>query len=198
MSQLDGPSDTGLPASSTNSIFKDTNELESGDNAPRRVIIRPSEIGRTGSPNERGVTAYHNNDYNQARREFQIACNNGTIYACVNLAGIFANLQDYTRARELYLKACNGGVFYACRKLGQLYENAKGGPQDYALARGFYERACDGGGKYDCSYLGRLTFLGLGGEQDQIKGENLLRTACTKNGDTLSCVFLSELGLEQP
>ncbi|ETD24248.1 tetratricopeptide repeat protein [Helicobacter macacae] len=99
-------------------------------------------------------------DYYNAKKYYEIACNkgNGDIHqsgSCFNLGN---NLyykgqgvrQDYAKAAELWKKACDMKNGDACNGLGVLYAKGQGVRQNLSTAKQYYGKACDLGNQVGC------------------------------------------------
>lgn len=98
-------------------------------------------------------------DYYNAKKYFEIACNNGNdeylqAVSCYNLGFMYSNgegvYQDYNKARELYKKACDLKEGVACNNLGGLYYEGQGVRQNLSTAKQYYGKACDLGEQLGC------------------------------------------------
>lgn len=103
----------------------------------------------------KGVTAYDENNYAQARKFFEQACNSGVADGCYGLGVMFergkGGKQDEIQARSLYDQACQGGHTNGCYNLGVAFEQGIGGKKDKAQARLLYEIACKAGIARSCT-----------------------------------------------
>lgn len=106
MMHVEKRNDTGDPKVAANSVVASRADQGIVEGEARRIILRPSEIGKKDTPIERGITALLTDDDSEARNEFQTACDSGSIYACVNLATMYSSkrsdVQDFSRARVLF------------------------------------------------------------------------------------------------
>lgn len=108
-----------------------------------------------------GETYYGLQDYYNAKKYYEIACNKGNVgiedIACHLLGQMYYDgkgvRQDYYKAHELYKKACDMKYGYACQELAWLYKKGKGVRQNSSTAEQYFEKACDLGDKRGCAML---------------------------------------------
>jgi len=116
--------------------------------------------------NEIASRAFHENDFEKAKKYFKDGCKFNDPKAYCGLAYMYdlgkGVKQDYFKAKDLYQKACELGSDVGCHNLGVLYERGNGVEQDYKKARELYERASSK--NYALSYLnlGILYHTGMG------------------------------------
>ena len=101
------------------------------------------------------ANAYHDlQDYYNAKKYYEIACNKGDGIGCYNLGNMYYNgegvRQDYYKAHELYKKACDMKDELACGSLALLYVNGLGVRQNLSTAKQYFGKACDLGGQAGC------------------------------------------------
>ena len=116
-------------------------------------------------------TTYHKlQDYYNAKKYYEIACNkgNGDIFQsepCLKLGLMYCEgkgvRQDYAKAAELYKKACDMKYGFACNELGVLYNNGQGVRQNRSTAKQYFGRACDFGEQTGCDNYRKLNNLGV-------------------------------------
>ena len=134
-------------------------------------------------------TAYYYGlqDYHNAKKYFEIACNKGNgdlgqALACSSLGEMYYDgkgvRQDYAKAAELWKKACDMEDANACFNLGVMYWTGEGVREDYAKAVEPYKKACDMEYANACFNLGALYYDGKGVRQDYAKAAELWKKAC--------------------
>lgn len=119
-----------------------------------------------------GYFYLESNDYFNAKKYFEIACNKfsdndelrkGT--SCYELGVMYAKgrgvRQDYHKAAELYKKACDIKKALACNNLGFLYDEGLGVRQNLSLAKQYYGKACDLGNQIGCDNYKSLHSQGV-------------------------------------
>ncbi len=143
-----------------------------------------------------GLEIERRQNYIEARRLYQKACDGGSAMGCFYLGRFYERglgvRQDYAEARQLYRKACDGGSAMGCNNLGYLYQNGRGVTQDYGQARALYQKGCDGGEAGSCSNLGGLYDNGQGVTQDYGQARRLYQMACD-SGSAMGCSNLGVL-----
>ena len=106
-----------------------------------------------------GFTYHSLQDYYNAKKYYEIACNKGDgdlvqAEICYNLGVLYYEgkgvRQYYHKAFELYKKACDMKESYACNNLGFLYDYEKGVRQNLSTAKQYYGKACDLGEQMGC------------------------------------------------
>ena len=117
-----------------------------------------------------GATYYKLQDYYNAKKYYEIACNkgNGDIFQsepCYNLGVMYANgegvRQNYAKAAELWKKACDMKDGFACNNLGGLYNDGLGVRQNLSTAKQYYGRACDFGNQTGCDNYKNMNQAGV-------------------------------------
>jgi TIR domain/Sel1 repeat len=111
-----------------------------------------------------------NNDYLEARKQYEMAVKLGSAAALNNIGGLYERgsgvPQDYAEARRWYEKAAAAGDPAALNNIGRLYNDGSGVPQDYAEARRWYEKAAAGGNSAALNNIGSLYEDGSGVPQN--------------------------------
>ncbi|MDP2341496.1 MAG: SUMF1/EgtB/PvdO family nonheme iron enzyme [Deltaproteobacteria bacterium] len=96
----------------------------------------------------------------RAHALFELACANGVLLGCFNVAeGTLqgrGTAQDDALAARLFLPLCDRGEPRSCSNLGWLKERGRGTPIDLDGAQQFYQRGCDGKEMAACTNLGVL------------------------------------------
>jgi len=134
-------------------------------------------------------------DFPQAARLFQRACDLGNAGGCNNLGLAFSSgqgvPQDYERAFTLFEQACSGGFAEGCNNQGALYEHGQGVPVNLGDALRLYAQACNHGSALGCSNLGVLYAEGRGVRPDPAEAVQLFTEACSA-GSSVGCNNLFE------
>ncbi|GHQ56337.1 hypothetical protein VN1227_02960 [Helicobacter pylori] len=77
-----------------------------------------------------GVKSYDKQDFTQARKYFEKACDLNNGEGCSNLGVLYQNGQgvekDLTKAAQFYSKACELNNGFGCAALGDLYYDGEG------------------------------------------------------------------------
>jgi len=166
----------------------DSNRL--GVLSSRGASVAP---GATGSDALTSATTAQ--DFPQAARLFQRACDFGNAGGCNNLGLAFESglgvPQDYQRAFELFERACSGGFAEGCNNQGALYEHGQGVALNLGDAQRLYAQACNHGAALGCSNLGVLYAEGRGVVADPAQAVQLFSDACSA-GSSVGCNNLVE------
>ncbi|ETD24250.1 tetratricopeptide repeat protein [Helicobacter macacae] len=109
-------------------------------------------------------------DYYNAKKYYEIACNKGNgdlaqSEPCYNLGLMYANgkgvRQDYAKAAELYKKACDMKNANACYNIGVSYAKGQGVRQNSSTAKQYFGKACDLGEQVGCDNYKKYNELGV-------------------------------------
>lgn len=148
-----------------------------------------------GTSGSHALTSATAQDFPQAARLFQRACDLGNASGCNNLGLAFESglgvPQDYQRAFELFERACGGGFAEGCNNQGALYEHGQGVALNLGDAQRLYAQACNHGAALGCSNLGVLYAEGRGVEADPAQAMQLFSDACSA-GSSVGCNNLVE------
>ncbi len=143
-----------------------------------------------------GSSAYYAENYEEARRQFETACNLGMPNGCTVLGFLYAKglggKKDEAYARALYQEGCNGSDPEGCRNFAILLRDGLGGAKDEVLARTYFRQACDAGDAKGCTGLGHMLTEGRGGAQDDTAARRLFQQGCNA-GDGMGCTNLGVL-----
>lgn len=133
---------------------------------------------------------YNLQDYYNAKKYYEIACNKDYELACAVLGQMYDNeqgvSQNYHKAYRLYIKACDMKFGPACYNLGVLYHEGRGVRQDYARAHELYKKACDMKYGDACNNLAVLYDKGLGVRQNLSTAKHYSGKACDL-GNQMGC-----------
>jgi uncharacterized protein len=109
---------------------------------------------------DKGVTAFDNGQFEEARVLYTKACDGGIAEGCYNLGVMHAKGRggavDDAQARVLYAKACNGGIAAGCYNSGVVHYLGKGGAKDISQAKIYMRKSCDLGDKEACEVLAKI------------------------------------------
>lgn len=116
-----------------------------------------------------GDTYYALQDYYNAKKYYEIACNKGVSEVqgenCYSLGLMYFHgegvRQDYAKAAELWKKACDMKYGGACNNLGVLYNDGLGVRQNSSTAKQYYGKACDFGEQLGCNNYKLLNSQGV-------------------------------------
>lgn len=90
---------------------------------------------------------YNLQDYYNAKKYYEIACNKDYELACSVLGQMYHDgqgvSQNYHKAYKLYIKACDMKFSLACNNLGFLYGKGQGVKQNLSTAKQYFGKACD-------------------------------------------------------
>ncbi|GAA8513971.1 hypothetical protein HpBT265_01160 [Helicobacter pylori] len=107
-----------------------------------------------------GMLSYDKQDFSQARKYFEKACDLNDSSGCKNLGVLYENGQgvekDLIKVAYLYSRACELKDGWGCSFLGVLYYNGDGVKQDSKKAVALFEKACKLGYKKACEMLKEL------------------------------------------
>ncbi|GAA6962827.1 hypothetical protein HpCHC88_01180 [Helicobacter pylori] len=102
-----------------------------------------------------GVKSYDKQDFTQARKYFEKACDLNNGEGCSNLGVLYQNGQgvekDLTKAAQFYSKACDLNNNKGCFNLGALYLE-----KDSKKATALFEKACKLGEQLACEMIKEL------------------------------------------
>jgi TPR repeat protein len=141
-------------------------------------------------------------DYNQAKRWFQKAAEQGHADSQSNLGILYVNgrgvPQNYVQAAQWFRKAAAQGDDTAQYNLGVLYHYGQGVPQDYAQAAQWYRKAAAQGNADAQNNLGILHYNGQGVPANKVVAYALYSRSAAQNssGDNDASVNRSELAEE--
>lgn len=116
------------------------------------------------------TTYYELQDYYNAKKYIEIACNTGNgdlvqAESCYNLWLMYdlgkGVRQDYHKANKLWKKACDMKNGDACNNLGALYYNGQGVRQNLSIAKQYFGKACDLGEQVGCNNYKLLNSQGV-------------------------------------
>lgn len=135
-------------------------------------------------------------DYTQAARYFQKACDGKAYKGCWKLATLYHDgdgvAESHIRALKYRKLACDGGFAKGCYSLGSDY----GRRGDTAKALAAYKKGCDGGEAGSCFDYGRYHALGYGTVKNEVIGLAIIRQVCGDDYDytaqTFACRWLDE------
>ena len=129
-------------------------------------------------------------NYQQALKYFQKACELNDEIGCFNLASLYYKgqgvKQNFAETFKFNKKACDLNFMGACYNVGLSYEQGKGVRQDFASARKYYENACNANFAYACNNLGYLYGNGKGVKQNKSTAKKYYGKACDL-GDQIGC-----------
>jgi len=101
-----------------------------------------------------GMRAYNNGNYQEAKKLWEKAANQGNAEAQTNLGNMYHNgqgvRQDYQEAVKWYRKAANQGYAEAQSNLGVMYGLGQGVRQNISKAKELFGQACDNGFQKGC------------------------------------------------
>lgn len=134
---------------------------DSGDKTSKKTDTDPvSSLFSTNSANEEdipaaeelfnmGVEAYQNKNYDEAKKYWLMAAEQGDIEAQNNLGFMFYNgngvQKDYTEAARYWRLSAEQGNAEAQYNLASSYENGEGVPTDFAEALKWYKKSAEQG-----------------------------------------------------
>ncbi len=107
-----------------------------------------------------GVKSYDKQDFTQARKYFERACDLNISGGCGALGDLYDDgkgvEKNLIKAAYFYSKACELKESDGCGALGALYYNGDGVKQDSKKAVALFEKACKLGYKKACEMLKEL------------------------------------------
>jgi TPR repeat protein len=130
---------------------------QTSKSAPPKVKREPNGKDDAASLCLKGWALDEKEEYSQAARLYQRACDAGSADACNNLGVDYAEgtgvQRDEFRAASLYEKACDGGNANGCSDLGDLYWRGFGVAQDRDKGRELLQKGCNMGNQWGCDKL---------------------------------------------
>ncbi|GAA7875501.1 hypothetical protein HpBT036_01160 [Helicobacter pylori] len=104
-----------------------------------------------------GIKSYEKQDFSQARKYFEKACDLKDGRGCGALGDLYDDgkgvEKDLIKAAYFYSKACDLKEGDGCGALGGLYYNGDGVKQDFKKAVALFEKACKLGNQLACEML---------------------------------------------
>lgn len=105
-----------------------------------KYLYQAKETGSIAALNKLGLY-YLNIDKNKAIQYFNLAINEGYVYAYNNLGKIYEEEKKYQKAYEYYLKSAEKEESWACNKLGEFYRKGIYLKKDLKKAYEYYTLA---------------------------------------------------------
>lgn len=109
-------------------------------------------------------TLYQQNDYFEAFRLFETACNEGSGAECSYVGGMYEKgngvKTDMKKARIYYTKACDDNDIFSCNALALFYQDGIAVKKDLHKAKELYKKICDNGNAMACAYYNGLETKG--------------------------------------
>ena len=130
---------------------------------------------------DEGMTAYKNNDFQTALKEWSPLADGGNLEAQYLVGRIyFRTSVDYAKAAKWYRKAADQGHAAAQNGLASLYRTGRGIKKDIATAVKWYRRSATQGNVYAQNQLGFMYFFGNDVRQDYAEALTWYRKAANQ------------------
>ena len=126
--------------------------------------------------------------HNQYRK---LSCNNGSGFACYNMAKDFFEKNEDKKAIVYLQESCDNNFTKGCQSLGLIY-GGKGVEKDYNKSMYFYKKACILNDALSCYSQAIFYLKGFGVEKNFSKTLNFFSKAC-KLKDAESCYSLASM-----
>ena len=152
---------------------------------------------RLGNMYENGLQTPQN--YEEAIRFYQMACNNENMLGCNNLGNRYfterEDLKNNEKAFRLFEIACGGGNVNGCYNLIVIYVDEIEMIRNYEKVAMLYQITCDDGDLINCNNLGNMYRIGM--LQNDEEASRLYQIAC-EGENVHACHNLYNLCCEHP
>ena len=116
-------------------------------------------------------------DYDEAKKWYELAINNGSINALNNIGALYQNIyNDLEKAFEYFVMAAEKNISIAQSNIGKMYFNGLGVDEDLEEAKKWLSKAAENGAADAMTLLGTIML-----DEDESEGIKLIKEASDNN-----------------